>query len=288
MSDKGGGIPKTVTINGQDLVVADHPELLALVQSGRKDEKDKLYSTIQTLEANINVLKDENKESGKTSQKDKDELKKLQDELAVAKTDLAKLKKDDPEPPVKKPKEGEADKTGGLTADEVEAIVQKALTAQARTYEEKIEKVQGGLTEKNVSDYRKEVLEKNKGVIIDALVPEGLKSVEEVNKAVEKALETSKQYIRKDYTGEDGKKEELTLAEIEARELSKKDATPPAGTPPTYVPAGTPPPPPAGGGDLTGKALIKDLGSMSQADFNKNREAIKQEIRKVSYEENGQ
>lgn len=282
MPKTGEGIPKTIKLGEVEYVLADHPALMELVQSGRKDEKDKLYSTISGLEASIKVLKDENKATGDLSQKDKDALKALQDELAVTKSDLEKAKKGDAgDDPDDKSKGG---KPTGITAEQVQKIVEDSLKKQAEQFEKTLGGVRGDLDKKNVEDYRKEILEKNKGVIIEALLPEGLKSVEEVNKHLEKALETSKQYIRKEYKGTDGKSENLTLAEIEARELASKAPAPQ----PTYVPpagGGYPPQPPTGSGDVSGKELIGKVKEMSPAEFAKHRETLRQEVRKIGYSE---
>lgn len=285
--NNNGGIPKSITLGGVEYILADHPELRTLVEAGRKEEKDKLYSQIKTLESSITVLKDEAKASGGQSQKDKDELKKLQDELAVVKADLEKAGKETTPatPPVNKGgKDDKPDeKPVGMTAEEVQKIVAGALKTQEEKHSKELEQVRGTITIKDVADHRKEMLEKHKGLLIEDLVPDGLGTKEDVNKAVEKALQTSKDFIRKEYKGEDDKTEMLTLAEIEARETAKQQtATPPAnGQQGVYVPAGAPPAPPAGNGNLSGKELIKDLKTMSPADYEKNREAIRAEILKV-------
>lgn len=284
MPDHGGGIPKTIKVGEQEITVADHPELLALVEAGRKSEKDKLYSQIGTLNAEIQTLKDSNKSNKEMSEADKKELKKLQDQLAVANAEVEKLKPSGaPSNPPAGKKDGE-DEPKGLTQAEVDKQVKEALALQKKDFDDKFAELIGNFTKKTVADYRKEQLKKYDGLIIEALVPEDLKTEEEVNASVQKAMETSKQYIRKDYKDAEGKVSQKTLAEIE--ELEKP--TPPAGTPPasSYVPpAGSPPPPPpSGGGSLDGKALVKNLKDMSQSEFEKNREALQQEIRKIGPE----
>lgn len=283
--NKGGGIPKTVKIGEVEYVIADHPELAALIQAGRKDEKDKLYATIKDNEAKIKVLEDEKKSLGTLSQADKDALKKAQDELAVAKADLEKVQKDDDK---KDGKDKDKKPETGLTAEQVQKMVADALKTQAEAHQTQLEAVQGNLTKKEVSDYREKMLAENKGLLIEGLVPTTLGSKEEVNKAIADALVASKDYIRKEYEVEDGKKEQLTLAEIEKLEAKKAETPPPPAGGGTWTPnpnGGTPPPPPTGGGDLTGKELVKNLKNMSQDEFNKNRDAIKQEILKVGYGE---
>jgi len=281
MPETKGGIPKSIKIGDQEFLLSEHPELMQLVQAGRTDEKAKLYTTITGLEASIKVLNDEKKTSGDLSVADKLALKTAQDNLAIAVADLAKVKVDEKTTEPKDPKD--AGKTG-LSADDVQKIVADALAKQAGVNETELNKIKGTLTQKDVDDYRKEVLEKNNGFIIAGLIPEGLKSKEEINLAVERALKTSKDYIRQDYKTADGKSENLTLAEIEVRELAKEalPPNPPAGI---YVPASGVPPPPNGNGDLTGKELVKNLSNMSQNDFNKNHEALRQEISKVGYGE---
>lgn len=280
MPQNGGGIPKTVKIGDVEYNTADHPELLALVEAGRKDEKGKLYSQISTLTAEIQTLKDSKTSIEELSKKDQEALKKLQDELAVAKNALEKVEKQDP------PKGGEGAK-GGLTQAEIDKQIQDALDKQKTEFEKKYAEIKGDLNSKSIADYRKELLAQNKGIIIEALVPENLDSKEAVNKAIESALKTSKEYIRKDYTDKDGKTSQLTLAEIEAIELKAKEEEDAKRKAPIYVPAGgnPPTPPPNGGGGLDSKVSVKDLKGMSQAEFEKNREALRQEILKVGYGE---
>lgn len=280
MPQNGGGIPKTVKIGDVEYNTADHPELLALIEAGRKDEKGKLYTQISTLTAEIQTLKDSKTSVEELSKKDQEALKKLQDELAVAKSELEKVSKQDP------PKGGEGAK-GGLTQAEIDKQIQDALAKQQKEFEQKYSELKGDITSKTIADYRKELLEKNKGYIIEDLVPENLDSKEAVNSAIEKALKSSKQYIRKDYTDADGKTTQLTLAEIEALELKAKEDEEAKRKAPIYVPAGgTPPtPPPNGGGGLDSKVSVKDLKGMSQSEFEKNREALRQEILKVGYGE---
>lgn len=291
MPDHGGGIPKTIKIGETEFVVADHPELLSLVESGRKDEKNKLYSSIKTLEARINVLKGESDAKGADAEKNKKELEKLQGELKTATDKVAELEGADPKPDPNKDKDPKKEeKATGMTPEEVQAIVDKALETQAKKHEEEINEVKGGLNTKNVEDYRKEKLKEYDGLIIPALVSEGMKSTEDVDKAIEKALETSKGYIRKEYKNDKGEAEQLTLAEIEAREKAKKDAEGGAGAggqggTQTYQPSGAggaPPVPPAGGGDVSGKDLLGKIGGMSLKEFEKNRDSMRQEVRKIA------
>lgn len=289
MPENSGGIPKTIKIGDVEYKVSEHPELAALIEAGRKDEKEKLYSQIGGLTAEIKTLKDKEE----MSKKDKEALKKLENELAVAKSDLEKAKAAGGEGSDDTSKGDDNDKSkddkskGGVTTTEIEAIVQRALKAQADQYEQKFASLKGEMTAEQVETYRKEQMKEYDGLLIPDLVPQGLKSKEEVNEAVKKALDTSKQFIRKDYTDKDGKTSQKTLAEIE--ELEKAPATPPSGgsPPPTYVPAGgtPPPPPPSGGGEIDSKSLVKDLKNLSPAEFAKNREAIRQEILKVGYGE---
>ena len=97
-------VPEKIVIDGKEYSVKDNPELLALVQEVRKEEKDKLYSTISSKEAQIKVLEDEKKKTGELSAQKEEELKKAKDELAVAKADKEKLEEE-----MKKGKKGGAD-----------------------------------------------------------------------------------------------------------------------------------------------------------------------------------
>ena len=291
MADGNKGIPQTIKIGGVDIVVKDNPELLELIQTARQQEKDKLYSRIGTLEAEVKVLETAKKTSeGLTTTQEK-ELNDLREKLGAEKaqkenveTQLKEIEGAKAEA-AKKEGDGKTDppKTvdTGMKATDVQKIVDEALKKQAEAYETRLAAVQGNLTAKEVNDYRDKILTNNKDLIIPALLPEGLKTTAEVDAALLKAIEISKPYITKTYVKEDGKSEQLTLAEIEALEQAKVEK---AKTP-TYVPPTAPARPEVGDPDLAGAKLLEKLNNntLSDEEYEKNRDEIKRLIESVEY-----
>lgn len=292
-------VPEKIVIDGKEYSVKDNPELLALVQEVRKEEKDKLYSTISSKEAQIKVLEDEKKKTGELSAQKEEELKKAKDELAVAKADKEKLEEE-----MKKGKKGGADddddddddnkgKKGkkpqsGLSKEEVAQMIADAVKQEREAGDRKVEEVKKSLEGKKVGDYRKEQLAKYKDVIIEDFVPENLDSEEAVNKAIQTAIEKSKNYIRKEYEVE-GTKKQLTLAEIEELEAKAKDKKDPddgggsgsGGSGKQKAPDK----PDGGSGDLTGKELLSRIEDMSDEEYAKHADAILKEVKSVKYQD---
>lgn len=290
-----GGIPEKIKLGDVEYVVKDHPELLKVIENARKEEKTKLYSQISSLDAKVKVLEDEKKTSGELSSTKEEKLKKLQDELAVVKAEKEKLEgdgkggsgnPDDGDDGKGDDGKGKATKPT-FSKKEAEQMVKEALAKQNETFEGKLAEVRGGLTQKTVSDYRKEQLAKHKGLIIEQLVPDGLDSEEAVNKAIQTALETSKGYIAKEYDI-DGKKQKMTIAEYEEYETKQQgagdDGNGGKGTG-DYVPPTPPGKPDGGSGDLTGKELLSKIEDMSDEEYAKHHEAIKKEAKTVKYQD---
>lgn len=284
-------IPEKIKLGDKEYVLKDHPELMTIVQEARKEEKTKLYAEKASLEAKIKTLEDEQKAKGDLSATKEKELNELREELGAVKSEKENLELEikEAEKGKKKPEPKKEEKSEGLTKEDVQELLKNALAEQAKTHKEEIEKVQGGLTAKEVSDYRKEQLAKHDGIIIAKLVPEGLDSKEAVNKAIEEALAESKQYITNEYEVEEGKKQRMTIVEweehqktIEAEEEKKKGTG-------TYTPPQHPDKPDGGGGgDLTGKELLSKLGEMSDAEYEKHREQIMKEVKAVKYQDTGE
>ena len=287
-------VPEKIVIDGKEYSVKDNPEILELVQEVRKEEKDKLYSKISTTEAKIKVLEDEKKATGDLSAKKDAELQKLKDDLAVTKKE-----KSDLEAEIKKGKKADDDdddddddkkkskkQPSGLSKADVASIVADALAKQQEGFDKKLEEVKGSLGKKTVADYKKEQLAKYKDVIIEDFVPENLDSEEAVNKAIEKALEKSKQYIRKE-VDVDGTKKSLTLSEIEELEANKdKGGKGTGGDDDSGEGKKNPPAKPDGGsGDLTGKELLSRIEDMTDEEYAKHAEAILKEVKSVKYQD---
>lgn len=282
-------IPTTIKIDGKELQVKDVPELLELIEAVRGEEKDKLYGEISKLEANVKVLEDK----GKLTEEEAKELKELRKtvarkevELEQKESELEEAKKAQKSTKKVTDKAGEEGDEGtdkimaGLKSFLTEQLagVNKQLADFKGEFDKKIGEVSGGLKTKTVADYRKEQLAKYADVIVDDLVPENLESEADVNKAIERALERSQDLIYKEV---DGKR--LSLREIAVAEKTKKEEAAKGGG--TYTPPGEPPKPPGkdGEGDLTGKALLKDVSKMSPEEYRKHREALIKEAKQVKY-----
>lgn len=290
-------VPEKITIDGKEYTIAEAKELLDLVAEVRKDEKDKLYSKISGLEAKVKTLENEKKQEGDLSTTKEAELKKLQDELAVAKSKVEELVAESKKAGEgkgkggkKKPEDGDGDgkdsepTASGLTAEQVQKMLDDALAKKDADHKRELDEVKKGLNTKNVSDYRKEQLAKYKGTLIEDFVREDLNTQEEVDKAIADAIQKSKPYIRKEYELADGKKQNMSIAEYEEYEeknrSSKGNNGEGSGGTPTYTP---PAKPDGGSGDLTGKELLKDIENMSQEEYDKNYDKILKEAATVKY-----
>ena len=291
------GIPEKIKIGETEYVVKDHPEILELLQKARKEEKDKLYSQISSLDAKVKVLEDEKKTNGELSATKEKELKELREELGAVKSEKEKLEKagkggsgadpdeDDDDDAKGKAKGKSNSSTPSITKEDMEEMLKSALAEQQKVFDEKLKEVQGGLTKKTISDYRKEQLAKHEGLIIDKLVPEDLSSEEAVNKAIAEALEVSKNYISKEFEI-DGKKQKMTLAEYEQYETKHKEegagGSPQGGTG-NYTPPKPPEKPEGGSGDLTGKELLSRIEDMSDEEYAKHHKTLLKEVQSVKY-----
>lgn len=280
-------IPTTITVNGVELQVKDSPELLALIEAVRGTEKDKLYGEISGLEARIKVAEDEKKASGTQTAAEKAELDALKRDLGAKEAQLVaanaaleeakKVKKT-----VKKADDADEDPSAKALAE-----MKSFFTAQMEGFKKevgdlktefttKVGEVQSGLQGKTVGDYRKEQLAKYEKVLIPALVPENLDSVEAVNKAILSALEVSKDYVRQDHDGKS-----LTLREIEALSAANKGAENGQAPGGVYTPPTAPAAPGGGDGDVTGKSLLAKVSSMSPEEYAKHRSTLLQEAKSI-------
>lgn len=291
-----GGIPEKIKLaDGTEISVKENPELYsafqATMQSARKEEKDKLYNTIASLEASKKVLEDEKKQNGELTKSQKEELDRIKEELGVAKADKKKLEEEIAGKGQEGGKSKDQKKESGeddvkMSKDEVTKLIQDALAEQKKESDKKIAELSSKLSNKTVGDYRKEQLQKYAGEIIEDLVPENLQTEEEVNSAISKALETSKRYISKEYEV-DGKKQRMTVAEYEAlkpNEGGEGKQDPPKT--PTYDPKTPPTPPPAGGGNVDGKELLSRVEEMTDEEYAKHHDQIMREARSLKYGDN--
>ena len=269
------GIPKTVKIGEVEYSVAEHPELLALVEAGRTEEKTKLYARIEKAENEVKSLTDEKAKSGEITVKQKADLDKALQELEEAKTKLSEFIK----------KEGE-EPSNVMTPEEIKKMVADAVAGNNKESETKIAELQEQLKQRDLASYRERKLAEVKDIVIPDFVPTSLTSNEDIDKAIEEAKAKSANYLTQDFKFEDGTSKRLTLHEIAnlTDEEKKGSGTPPPATPPTTPtsttpPVETPPTPPAGGGNPP--SLMDSLKDMSDADYEKNRDAIKQEVMKL-------
>lgn len=279
-------LPDTFKIGDKEYKLSDSPEILAIIETVRTQEKNKLYSQIATKEAEVTDLA--NKLKAETGDKTvaANKLKEVEDALAVAKAEKVKIDADlqalkEAGEKAEKDKD-KKDPANSLTADAVAKIVADALAKQKQEFDQVISGLQTTVTTKSVEDYKKELLAKHKGLIIPNLITGN--SIAELDASVVSALETSKDYI----TVEHGKdKKRLTLRERDlaieeerkAEELLKGSGGNPAGTPPKGAN-----PPEKGNPDLTGANLIKNIKDMSPEEYAKHRSEILKEAKNLQYQ----
>ena len=284
-----GGIPEEIEIDGKTIKVKENQVLLDLIKGVRKQEKSKLYSQIEELETEVEKL---GKKSGKTEdEKDtlselRDELKELRKELKVKDEELtAAAKGADKDKGADEDKKSKDKALAGLTAEDVKKLLDDALAKKDEEYEKKIASVKGELDGKKLADYRDAQLAKYEGRIIKDLVPTtGFKTQEELDAALQNALTVSKQYIREEYEAEDGKKEQLTIAEIEARQKEEREQQKQRTQ--DYTPPKPPGSPEQGDGDVSKKDLLKNVADMSDEEYEKYRGDILRQAKEVPYTEN--
>lgn len=273
--------------DGTEIVVKDHPEVEKLlkqaIQDARKEEKDKLYSQIATLESAKKTLENEKVTFGELTAKQKKDLEAVNEELATLKVEKKKLEEEGKKKPETEPEKG-ATTTTGLTKEDVMELLEGFSKKQADEFEKKINAVQGDLSNKKVSDYRKEEMAKYDGLLIEDFVPTNLNTPEEVDKAIETALLKSKKYLSKEYEI-DGKKQKMTIEEYE--ELTKDKKEPGAGGQggtSTYEPKEPAKKPDQGtGGDLTGKELLSKVEDMTDEEYAKYHSQILKEAKTLQY-----
>lgn len=265
MDVKTSQIPEKIKIGDTEITVKDHPELLALIETVRKQEKTKLHTDITTLEADKKALEAKIKENGTATEAQKAELEGMKTKLATLTAEKAELEK------LKNPA---APKTEG-SEDMMEKLLGKVTELITKNNQELLGKVTSMVTpiqQQTVDQYLTQVREKYKGQIIPELLTG--KTKEEIDQNLPSVIKTSANYITVEYEGKN-----VTLAEKEAAEAVKK-ATPPANppaegkTPPTPPNNGTPP-----GTDP--KTLIKDVSKMSAEEYAKNRSAILAEAQTI-------
>ena len=283
-------IPEEIEIDGKKVKIKDSKVLTDLLEQVRKQEKNKLYSNISTLEAEIKVLEknaaltDAEKEELKTAKEDLVTLKndkKILDEKLKELEESRKKTKDVDEEEQEKGK-----KAKGLSAEDVKALIQESLKESmagiTKTIQDSVGEVKGDLTKKKTNDYRKELLEKHGSV----LIPDLLKgdSPEELDKNLVKALETSKQYITVEHEGKKvtlAEREKLIADEVEKAKKSKEDEEEEE----SKKNKNRFNKPDTGKNAFADKDLIEHVGEMTDEEYAKNREAILREVKQLKYQE---
>lgn len=273
--------------DGTEIVVSEHPELVAILEAARKQEKDKLYSEKATLDAKVKELETKLKDEGSLTAAAKKELEDSKKALGVVEADLAKnkaelenLKKAAPKPKKKKGDDDEDDDEPTLTAKQLSEAIDQALTKQNAEFEKKFAALKGEVSGIELEEYRKEVLKKNEGVLIPEFLTGSTKA--ELDKNLTEALEKSKKYLTTKVKDKDGK--EITVNLIEAERLRKEEEEAQArlveeqrnnggggGSPKPPHKEDTPDP----------KTLIKDVSKMSPEEYKKHRSEILKEAGQI-------
>lgn len=289
-------VTRVVKIDGKEVDLSTLPEFNAILEEVRGEEKSKLYSKIGTLESQIKIFEDEKKATGTLTKTKEDELKALREELGAVKAEKEKLAKEQEGGSGEGGEKGKG-KVGGKEKDKdtdfdeekfasmLASALQKELAPlrqQNSELTQKLQEVQTSVKRRTVDEYRQEQLAKYKGNVIPELVPTGLDTEEAVNAAIQKALETSKNYLTREVE-ENGTKKTVSLAEYEAlQDQARKAAENPANPP-----AAPPKPDGKDSGDLGGKELLGKVGEMTDAEYEKYRDQILKETSQVSYEAAG-
>jgi len=278
-------LPSKVKIGDKEVELKDHPELLELIQQVRTEEKEKLYSEKAKLEAKVNELKNKVAEGETLSAAEKAELEKLKGDIAKKDGEIAATKAALEEAKKGKGKkkkaddEGEDDEDAPLTKKEMLKAMEELLKPLKDELKGEVKKVEGELTKKALEDYRAELLEKNKGLIIPDLLQGSTKA--ELDANLVKVLETSKPYITKEVKGKDGKIEKVTLAELEQRKadeeaaiekLKERNKNRTGGKDDAGADA------PERDTQKDPKTLLKDVSKMDAKEYAKHREQIKKEL----------
>jgi len=274
---------ETVKIGDQEVSVKENPELLKLVESVRKEEKEKLYGEITSLKSNLAALKGK---SGKSPEelKELEELKSSLEKAEKAKKEvdgeLSELKKANDEF-MKKQASGKSEEEKAKEVEALMAALEKTLNDKLKPFEEKLSKIGDVTKEVNVQAKRKDLLEKHKGYIIPELLTGS--TVEELENNIKTALETSKHYITvKDKSGKNH-----TLAEMEelrVKEAKEKEDKEKGGHEKVIIVTGKEgrqylaPMPPEGDASKKPEELIKGMGEMSLEEFKKNKDTLKRQL----------
>lgn len=272
--------------DGTEIVVKDNPEVEKLIkqaiQDARKEEKDKLYSQIATLETAKKTLENEKVTFGELTAKQKKDLEAVNEELATLKAEKKKLEEEGKKKPETEPEKGGATTTG-LTKEDVIELLEGFSKKQSDEFEKKLSAVQGDLSSKKVSDYREKAIAKYDGLLIEDFVPTNLNTPEEVDKAIETALLKSKKYLSKEYEI-DGKKQKMTIEEYEELTKEKETGAGGQGGTTTYEPKEPAKKPDQGtGGDLTGKELLSKVEDMTDEEYAKYHSQILKEAKTLQY-----
>lgn len=263
------GIPKTIKLGETEFTISDYPELLALIEAGRTEEKSKLYAQIEKAENDLKALKEEQVKLTTLSSTDKAELEKANKALTEAMAELEEFKtnKDN----------------NTMNQEEIQKLIKENLAEATKESTSKIEELQKQIRERDLADYRRRQIEANKDVIIPEFVNGSFADESEIDKAIEEAKAKSANYITQDFKFGDGTTKKMTLSEIAnlSEEDRKGSGTPPITPTQTTNPSQSVPVPPASSGEPA--SLLDSLATMSDAEYAKNRETIKQELQKMSY-----
>jgi len=266
-------LPKEIKIDEKVYTLKDHPELLTLVEAGRKEEKKKLQGEITALRSKIG--------SGESSEIEelKKQLTEKTKQVAAVNEELVKIKEskaaDDKKSEVLDAKKKAKEKTPDWS--EAFSKFKEEMLGHLKGVSEKVTATGAKATKIAVSSHRKELLEKYKGLII----PELLKgaTIEELDSSIADVLKTSANYI----TAADSKGIKKTLAELQAEEAEQKVIDEKSKTPFVVKIDGVEstvnvPQPPDKGGEQTKE--FKNPLDMTSEEFAKNKEVMERELMK--------
>jgi hypothetical protein len=260
-----------VVIDGKELRVKDHPELIALIESGRSQEKEKLHSQIEEMKLKIKSFDSE----GVKTKAQLAQMEEYRVKLEVAETREKELKEQ-----MKNIDSAKNQVVADRNKLDTKVRVKDALSRERQKLEEiyasKLQELEVKMNKQTASMYRETLLERYKGLVIPELI-EG-NSVEELDKSAEKALSISKKYITKNIDGVT-----KTLAELEnsANAVATDGSGSQTKVEQTVIPV-TPIKVPGkmdnASGNLEGKDLLENMADMTPEEFAKNREKLRAQL----------
>ena len=267
-------IKKTIKVGEKEYSVSELPEVLELIESVRKETKDKFHVEIEALKNRLGSIESGSKNEKNELEKISSEYSKLKETYSEAEAKLRDLSKEKEESEKKKTTSAEAKKETSETLETLKAI-QDGFTKTFSELTKRLDTVEGNSKKMGVESYKSSLLQKYSG----HLIPELLfgETLEELDRNLSHAIETSKKYLL--VTDDKGNKKTYTELENERVQKEKAEKEKSAGNSVIINVADIeklryPEPPKT----EAPKNMVENLKDMSNEDFEKNSAAIKKQL----------